>query len=42
MHSSKVYARLKENMGIDNYLALLNAILIKVAHNLQARSSAYV
>jgi exportin-7 len=35
MHSSKVYQRLKENVGIENYMSLLNVILTKVAHNLK-------
>jgi exportin-7 len=38
MHSSKVYARLAETVGIENYLGLLNVILCKIAHNLKART----
>lgn len=37
MHSSKVYERLRENVGIDDHLALLNVILTKVIHNLKVR-----
>lgn len=37
MHSSKVYTRLKENVGIENYLGLLNAIFVKVAYNFKVR-----
>lgn len=40
MHSSKVYERLRENVGIDDHLALLNVILTKVIHNLKARPAA--
>jgi hypothetical protein len=38
MHSSKVYQRLKEVVGIEDHLALLNVILNKVAHNLKVRT----
>lgn len=37
MHSSKVYERLRDNVGIDDHLALLNVILTKVIHNLKVR-----
>lgn len=35
MHSSKVYQRLKESIGIDTYIALLDVILRKVTRNLK-------
>lgn len=40
MHNSKVYEKLKENVGIENYMALLQVILRKVAHNLKVRRAA--
>eukprot|EP00892_Ulva_mutabilis_P000722 jgi/Ulvmu1/10650/UM066_0031.1 len=39
MHSSKVYERLRDHVGIDDHLALLNVILTKVIHNLKTWSS---
>ena len=41
MHCSKVYQRLKENVGIENYMELLNVILCKVAHNLKVCAAAF-
>lgn len=35
MHSSKVYTRLKENVGLDDHLIVLNVILNKISHNLK-------
>ena len=35
MHASKVYERLREMVGIDDHLALLDVILRKVIHNLK-------
>ena len=35
MHASKVYERLRETVGIDDHLALLDVILRKVIHNLK-------
>jgi hypothetical protein len=35
MHASKVYERLRETVGIEDHLALLDVILRKVIHNLK-------
>lgn len=35
MHSSKVYGRLGERLGLTDHLALLNAMLTKIGSNLR-------
>jgi exportin-7 len=35
MHSSKLYARLSELLGLNDHLVLLNAIVGKIATNLK-------
>ena len=37
MHSSKVYTRLKEIVGLEDHMMVLNVILNKIASNLKAR-----
>jgi exportin-7 len=39
MHATKVYERLRETVGIDDHLALLDVILRKVIHNLKVTST---
>ena len=36
MHSSKVYMRLQEQLGLSDHAAVLNLMLSKIAKNLQA------
>lgn len=38
MHSSKVYTKLSERLGLDDHLAVLNVMLAKLAKNLQVRT----
>ena len=35
MHSSKVYSRLQEHLGLADHAAVLNLMLAKIAKNLQ-------
>ena len=35
MHSSKVYTRLQEQLGLQDHAAVLNLMLSKIAKNLQ-------
>jgi exportin-7 len=39
MHATKVYERLRETVGIDDHLALLDVILRKVIHNLKVSTT---
>lgn len=39
MHSSKVYTKLSERLGLEDPLAVLNAMLAKIAKNLQASTA---
>ena len=38
VHSSKVYGRLGERLGLADHAALLNVMLTKIGKNLQVRA----
>ena len=40
MHSSKVYTRLNERLGLNDHLMVLNIILGKIATNLKVYGAA--
>jgi hypothetical protein len=40
MHSSKVYTKLQERLGLNDHLALLNVMLTKIATNLRTYGKA--
>lgn len=41
MHSSKVYARLTDSLGLSDHPAVLNVMLAKMAKNLQVSTLRY-